>query len=89
MKCLKIIVKGMVQGVGFRYFCYEKANEFGINGYAKNLYNGDVEIMAEGEEALLNEFVKIVNIGPRFSEVNSLKIDEIECENRYNSFRIF
>lgn len=79
----------MVQGVGFRYFCYEKANEFGINGYAKNLYNGDVEIMAEGEEALLNEFVKIVNIGPRFSEVNSLKIDEIECENRYNSFRIF
>jgi acylphosphatase len=89
MKCLKITVKGMVQGVGFRYFCYEKANEFGINGYAKNLYNGDVEILAEGDEALLNEFVEAVKIGPRFSDVNSVKVDEINYENRYNSFRIY
>lgn len=89
MKSLKIIVKGMVQGVGFRYFCYEKANELGIKGYAKNLYNGDVEILAEGEEAMLNEFIKAVNIGPKFSEVNSLKIDEIKNDSRYNSFRIY
>lgn len=79
----------MVQGVGFRYFCYEKANELGIKGYAKNLYNGDVEILAEGEEAMLNEFIKAVNIGPKFSEVNSLKIDEIKNDSRYNSFRIY
>jgi len=79
----------MVQGVGFRYFCFEKACELGINGYAKNLYNGDVEILAEGEDALLKEFVKAVNIGPRFSDVNSVKVDEINFENRYNSFRIY
>ncbi|MBN1633280.1 MAG: acylphosphatase [Ignavibacteria bacterium] len=89
MKCLKIIVKGMVQGVGFRYFCFEKANELGIYGYAKNLFNGDVEIVAEGDETLLNEFIKAVNIGPRFSDVNSLNINEIQNESRFNSFRIY
>jgi len=89
MKCLKITVKGMVQGVGFRYFCYLKADEFNIKGYAKNLYNGDVEIMAEGEEGMLNDFIKAVKTGPPFSSINSMQIEDADSESRFTSFRIY
>lgn len=37
MRAIRIIVKGLVQGVGFRYYCYKTAKEYGITGYAKNL----------------------------------------------------
>jgi len=89
MKCLKIIVKGIVQGVGFRYFCLKNARELNIGGYAKNLLNGDVEVIAQGEEGMLNEFIKIVQAGPEFSEVKSISVEETGSENRYNSFRIY
>ncbi len=54
---IKMTVKGMVQGVGFRYYCYRNAVQLGINGYAKNLHNGDVEIEAEGGVSEMNEFI--------------------------------
>jgi len=79
-------IKGKVQGVGFRYFAAQEAELLGINGYAKNLINGDVEILAEGEDGLLNEFIQAVKRGPRYSRVNSLNIVEIKYENKYNTF---
>ncbi|GAB1350054.1 hypothetical protein MASR1M107_22690 [Ignavibacteriales bacterium] len=45
-----MIVKGFVQGVGYRYFILREANEAGTCGYVKNLWSGDVEIVVEGEE---------------------------------------
>lgn len=89
MKTLKITVKGLVQGVGFRYFCYREAELRGIKGYAKNLINGNVEIVAEGEEGMINEFIKTVKSGPRYSRVNSLNIVEIKYENKYNTFSVY
>ena len=79
----------MVQGVGFRYYCFKEAELLGINGYAKNLINGDVEILAEGEDGLLNEFIQAVKRGPRYSRVNSLNIVEIKYENKYNTFSVY
>ncbi|MCI0473185.1 MAG: acylphosphatase [Ignavibacteria bacterium] len=81
MKSLLLTVKGVVQGVGFRYFCYKQAVIFGITGYAKNLHNGDVEILAQGSESALNAFIREVKTGPRYSSVNSVSIRVIEaCE---------
>ncbi|MBL8016512.1 MAG: acylphosphatase, partial [Ignavibacteria bacterium] len=45
---VKIVVSGRVQGVGFRYFIARYASELGLTGYAKNLFTGEVEIIAEG-----------------------------------------
>lgn len=89
MKAIKITVKGMVQGVGFRYFCFKEAELLGIKGYAKNLINGDVEIFAEGEDGLLTEFIESVKRGPRYSRVKSLNIVEIKYENKYNTFSVY
>lgn len=89
MKSVKIIVSGLVQGVGYRYFCFKKANEYNIKGYAKNLYNGDVEVLAQGEEGLVKDFIKELNTGPAYASVKSLNIVETEDENEYREFSIY
>ncbi|MCX7833466.1 MAG: acylphosphatase [Ignavibacteria bacterium] len=89
MKHVKITVKGLVQGVGFRYFCAHKAIELSISGYAKNMYDGSVLIEAEGEDGMVNEFIESVKIGPPLSKVNSINVEELEYEGKFKSFRIY
>jgi len=83
-----IIVKGMVQGVGFRYFVWRQASKLGLSGYARNLYNGDVEIEAEGDRSLLEEFIKEVKVGPRLSDVRDMKIQWGEFQDRFKGFEV-
>ncbi len=83
-----IIVKGLVQGVGFRYFVERQALQLGIKGYARNLYNGDVEIEAEGDRSLVEEFIKEVKIGPRSAHVKDLKIEWTEFQNKFKGFEV-
>ena len=85
---IKMTVRGMVQGVGFRYYCFRQADALGITGYAKNLYNGDVEIEAEGDEGIVKEFVKLVEIGPKFSRVNSVSVIRLPFEGKSKDFSI-
>ncbi|MBI5403500.1 MAG: acylphosphatase [Ignavibacteriae bacterium] len=89
MKSFRIIISGVVQGVGFRYFCFKKAVEYNISGYAKNLINGDVEVIAQGEEGLVNDFVKELKIGPRYSNVKSVNMEKIDVEKEYPQFLIY
>lgn len=88
-KSVKIIVTGMVQGVGFRYFIARSANELGLNGYVKNLWNGDVEIYAEGRKEFLEDLVKKAGAGPSHSRVESCKVEWLDFTNKYDNFEIF
>jgi acylphosphatase len=83
-----IIVQGMVQGVGFRYFVHREATTLNLSGYAQNLYNGDVEIEAEGDRSLIEEFIKIVKVGPSSAFVKDLKIEWKEVQNRHDGFKV-
>jgi acylphosphatase len=85
----KIIVKGLVQGVGYRYFCYRKAKEYSLTGYAKNLVNGDVEIEVEGDKYLIMSFMKELKIGPAKSNVTVLDHVFTEYEDEYDEFRMY
>ncbi len=85
----KIIVKGLVQGVGYRYFCYKKAMEYGIKGYAKNLFNDDVELEVVGGENMIAEFTRDIKIGPANAHVKSIDIEILKCENKYSDFKIY
>lgn len=89
MVTAKIIVRGVVQGVGYRYFCYRKASEYGLSGYAKNLFNGDVELEIEGEKNLVQDYLKELKIGPSRSKVTSIDVDFNEYQNKYNEFRMY
>ena len=61
-----MIVSGIVQGVGFRYFIYRKAVELGLRGYVKNLFDGNVEIVVEGEKDKIQILIEHAKIGPRW-----------------------
>jgi acylphosphatase len=66
---LHAIVEGHVQGVGFRYFVLNKAQQFNLTGWVRNTANGDVEVMAEGERNRLDDLLEAINKGPRSSFV--------------------
>jgi len=83
-----IIVKGLVQGVGYRYFASSRASRIGVKGFARNLANGDVEIVASAGRSLIEEFIKELKIGPRAAQVNDLVIDWRPPNDRYNTFEI-
>ncbi len=86
-KSFKINVVGRVQGVGFRYFTKKKADELGLFGRVKNLYDGSVEIHIEGDEYLVLEFLEWCHDGPSSAIVNSLSyiVDELKS---FKSFEI-
>mgnify|MGYP001088159789 CR=1 FL=1 len=52
-----IIFYGRVQGVGFRYYALHKANQLGLTGWVKNLYDGSVEMEVEGQEELIDQLI--------------------------------
>jgi len=84
----RIIVKGLVQGVGFRWFVQREAQELGLTGFVRNLYNGNVEVEVEGERGLIEELIKKIRIGNRSSRVTDLEIDWLKCNHKYDSFTI-
>jgi acylphosphatase len=83
-----IIVHGLVQGVGFRYFVYKKAVNLNLTGYVRNLFSGDVEIEAEGNRSLIEEFIEEVKIGPSAADVTDMKIDWMKCLNTESRFEL-
>ena len=87
MKCVHLIVSGRVQGVFFRDNTRRKAIELGLNGYAKNLPDGNVEIVAQGGEKKINELVDFIKKGPGIAKVKNIQIKHKRLEN-FRSFEI-
>ena len=83
-----ILISGVVQGVGFRHFTRQNAMRLGVRGYAKNLPNGKVEVVAEGDKATLDEFVKILWKGPPASRVEDVKVEARPHSGEYTSFGV-
>ena len=84
----EIIVSGLVQGIGFRYFVYSKAINLGLKGYTKNLVSGEVLSVIEGERHLVEELIDYVKIGPSRSHVKSHSVNWFEYKNEFNTFEI-
>ena len=83
-----ILISGVVQGVGFRHFTRQNAIKLGVHGYAKNLPNGKVEVVAEGDKATLDEFVSLLRKGPSASKVEDVKVEARPHSGEYTSFGV-
>lgn len=68
-------VFGEVQGVFFRQFAQERAKALDIVGYAKNMIDGTVDLVAQGEEEKLKEFLSAISAGPETAQVDSLELE--------------
>ena len=84
----EIAVSGLVQGIGFRYFVYSKAQNLGLNGYTKNLFTGEVVTVVEGERYLIEELIDYLKIGPSRSHVKSHSVNWFEYKNEFKIFEI-
>jgi len=67
------LVQGRVQGVGYRYFVLRAARELGLSGWARNLPDGSVEVVAEGSEAALASLEESLREGPSFARVSAVE----------------
>jgi acylphosphatase len=85
---VRIIVKGRVQGVGYRWVAVNAASEFGINGYVQNLFNGDVEVYAEGDDSQLLLFINKLREGPPFSNVTDIITDYGSFTDSFKEFKV-
>jgi acylphosphatase len=86
-KRAKIMINGVVQGVGFRFFALAEARSLSIDGTVRNLHGG-VEVFAEGEESALAAFMQVLRVGPRMAHVSSFEIAWLEPENTFQGFSI-
>jgi acylphosphatase len=85
---VKLIVSGRVQGVGYRYFIARSASELDLTGYARNLFNGEVEIYAEGKKEYLEALISKAKTGPPHARVDKASIQWLDFKNKYNNFEI-
>ena len=74
---LHFLVKGRVQGVGFRWFVQREAAELGLRGWVRNTDRGDVEVVAAGDEGLLAELKVALHKGSRGSRVDAVLENEL------------
>ena len=84
----EIVVNGLVQGVGFRYFVMREAKKLDINGYVKNLYTGEVLTVVEGEKSLVEEMIKQLRLGPVHASVKSFNVDWQEFKDEFTEFEV-
>jgi acylphosphatase len=75
---LHLVVRGRVQGVGFRWFAKEEAASLGVTGWARNVEDGSVEIEAEGDPEAVEAFVERIRSGPPAARVESVGVKTVE-----------
>jgi len=88
MKSVHILISGRVQGVGFRYFALQKANELNVSGWVKNTPDGKVEIEAEGDPKNVETFQDWMKIGPTRAVIKNCSVSEITPHRHFTNFTI-
>lgn len=88
MPTVHLIIKGKVQGVFFRASAKDRADEIGVSGWVKNTEDGNVEAMANGNEAQIQKFIEWCKTGPRRAVVSDIVITH-KKEQIFDGFRIF
>ena len=84
----KFLISGEVQGVGYRFFAQRAAARHQIVGYVRNLSDGRVEAVAEGDPNSVEAFKHELATGPTYAVVEALEEINVEPTGTYSSFRI-
>jgi acylphosphatase len=85
---VQIVAVGRVQGVNFRWFTKQYAQELGLKGWVTNLDNGNVEAEVEGEQTKVNELIDLLGVGPPSARVDRLAVTPLGDVYGYKEFRV-
>ena len=85
----RIIVSGLVQGVGFRPFCYREAQKQGLHGFVRNAGDGGVEIMVEGERDAIKRFLDVLKQNPPpLAEIDTVRVEWDRPSEEFKDFKV-
>lgn len=82
----RYLISGRVTGVGFRFFAYEAARREGITGFARNMSDSRVEVVAEGDAEAMTRFEAAIRRGPARSRVDDVETDEMPPSGHFGGF---
>jgi len=84
----RYVISGRVQGVGFRYFTQDTAQREGVTGWVRNLPDGRVEALVEGEAEAVTRVERALRTGPRGARVDRVYVDEEDPTGSYTTFSV-
>ena len=84
----RFVIRGRVQGVGFRYFTQDTALREGVTGWVRNLPDGRVEALAEGDVEAVTRVERALRAGPRGARVDRVYVDNEEPTGAYTTFSV-
>ena len=88
MKTYHYTISGRVQGVAFRFYTIREAEKWGISGTVRNLFNGDVEVYAQGDDPAIAQFESFLHIGPRSAVVEKVEREILDNQEIFRGFDI-
>jgi len=88
MRRVRLRVRGLVQGVNFRYYASQEARRLGLSGWIRNREDGDVEALVEGEDEAVERFAAWCRRGPPAARVHAVEREDLAGPKRYREFRV-
>lgn len=85
---LHAFISGRVQGVGFRHFVMVNAQDLGLQGWVRNLWDGRVELIAEGSREDLNRLMGILRRGPSSARVENINEEWGSASGEFRGFHV-
>ena len=85
---VNLLITGRVQGVFFRASTQKQAEKLGVNGFVRNLPDGRVEVVAEGEPTAVEKLVAWCHQGPRGARIDKVDVSKITGDHIYREFQI-
>jgi len=86
VETLAVKVSGKVQGVGFRFAAVRHAHSLGITGWVRNLEDGTVEALLQGDHDKVDNMLSWLNVGPPAARVDNVEISDVQDDRRYDRF---
>ena len=84
----RYVVRGIVQGVGFRFFTEDAARREGLTGFVRNRQDGVVEAFAEGEREAVDRFERAISQGPPLARVDDFEVETLPPAGTHGGFEI-
>jgi acylphosphatase len=89
MEYKQIIVRGIVQGVGYRYFVQRTAERMGLKGYVRNQYDGSVEVVVQiGDSEDISSFVQKLKLGTQSAYIEGVEVSPFKYQGEFTHFDI-
>lgn len=85
---VRLLIRGRVQGVGYRASAADAARRLGLLGWVRNLRGGEVELVAEGDPAVLEKLIEWCRRGPPASRVDSVEVEFSTASGEFSDFAV-